>query len=168
MRDISELVRSIQIENVRVVEASARTSLKADDEGGPIEARIARNAHISEMPDNGLFVVRVDFSFLGHRDGDKRARAASSAVVSISVSYELTYRIPTNMSTSTEALTEFAKANGVFNAWPYFREFVHSALARMGLPPFILPVYRLVQSRKAEPKDRREPAERSGALAGTR
>jgi hypothetical protein len=37
----------------------------------------------------------------------------------------------------------FAGINAVFNAWPFFREYVHSTLGRMGLQPISLPVYRI-------------------------
>lgn len=37
----------------------------------------------------------------------------------------------------------FANINAVFNAWPFFRELVHSTLGRMGLQPISLPVYRI-------------------------
>lgn len=37
----------------------------------------------------------------------------------------------------------FANINAVFNAWPFFRELVHSMLGRMGLQPISLPVYRI-------------------------
>jgi preprotein translocase subunit SecB len=33
--------------------------------------------------------------------------------------------------------------NGVFHVWPYWREMVQNTLARMGLPPLILPVFRV-------------------------
>lgn len=50
-------------------------------------------------------------------------------------------------ATSLEGLekanyTEFATYNGVFNAWPYWREFVNNMTARMQLPPLTLQVYR--------------------------
>ncbi|MBM3322758.1 hypothetical protein FJY69_04715 [candidate division WOR-3 bacterium] len=33
----------------------------------------------------------------------------------------------------------FKRTSLPLNTWPYWREFVHSTFARMGLPPFILP-----------------------------
>ena len=43
-----------------------------------------------------------------------------------------------------EHLHAFSATNGVFNAWPYWREFVQNTTARMGLPtPVIVPVFRL-------------------------
>jgi len=37
----------------------------------------------------------------------------------------------------------FANINATYNAWPFFRELVHSTLGRMGLQPVSLPVYRV-------------------------
>lgn len=38
----------------------------------------------------------------------------------------------------------FAQSNGVYNAWPYWREFVQNTVARMNLPPLTIPVFRLM------------------------
>ncbi len=40
-------------------------------------------------------------------------------------------------------LSAFANINAVFNVWPYFRELVQSTVARMGVPPLVLSVYRI-------------------------
>ena len=42
----------------------------------------------------------------------------------------------------------FAQSNGVYNAWPYWREFVQNTVARMNLPPLTIPVFRLVPEKK--------------------
>jgi len=42
----------------------------------------------------------------------------------------------------TEELFErFKSQNLPLNTWPYFREFVHNAVLRMGWPPFIAPTF---------------------------
>ncbi len=38
---------------------------------------------------------------------------------------------------------DFGRVNGVYNSWPYLREFVRSSLVRLGLPPFDLPLLRV-------------------------
>lgn len=42
-----------------------------------------------------------------------------------------------------QLFSAFAKINGTYNAWPYFRETVQSIVGRMGLPPVVVPVYRV-------------------------
>ncbi len=61
---------------------------------------------------------------------------------------ELRYGFPDGLGLPPrKSSPPFASLNGVFNAWPYFREFLQSATTRMGLPQFVLPVFRI---RKAD------------------
>lgn len=65
-------------------------------------------------------------------------------LVIISAKYHLEYdvtEIPSDWD-RTKMLEAFASVNGVYNSWPYLREMVQNACARMTLPPVILPVYR--------------------------
>jgi preprotein translocase subunit SecB len=54
----------------------------------------------------------------------------------------LLYRIENFEDLTDDHLKHFADKNAVFNAWPYWREFVQSATARMQLPTLTLPTYR--------------------------
>jgi hypothetical protein len=55
-----------------------------------------------------------------------------------------------------EHFHSFGALNGVFNAWPYWRELLHSLTSRMGLPAFLLPVLRIGAERSTK-----SPAEHS-------
>lgn len=149
--DLSRLIGAVQIESVRVVEAHLRTAVRSPLEAGPIEGKIGRRAKVKRMPENGAFVVRVDFAFGAHPAGDSSS-SNGQAVIAVDVSFELAYVIPADLKVTKAELNEFATLNGIFNAWPYFREFVHAALARMGLPPITIPVYRLKPSVKTDAK----------------
>jgi hypothetical protein len=165
MTDISPLIQVVQIEQVRVVSASMRTTVRSADEAGAVQGNIGRTTHVVQRPQMGLFVIRIDFVFGAHPEQEKKPKDATTAVVAVNVSFELTYRIPENMSTSDEQLEEFARVNGVFNAWPYFREFVHASLARMGLPPLILPVYRLSKPKRPATDKSLAPGSSKGTKA---
>lgn len=54
-----------------------------------------------------------------------------------------------NSKTPIEAtdLDEFALVNAPFNAWAYWREFVQTALSRMNLPAFAIPLFRIADAR---------------------
>ena len=39
-----------------------------------------------------------------------------------------------------DAVSAFARINSIYNAWPFWREFVDSAVGRMGLPRLTLPL----------------------------
>jgi hypothetical protein len=64
-------------------------------------------------------------------------------IQAVQVEIELRYGFPDGLDFAPEELAAFARLNGVFNAWPYFREFLQSATTRMGLPQFVLPVFRV-------------------------
>lgn len=42
-----------------------------------------------------------------------------------------------------DTLDEFGKANGLYHVWPYWREYVQSALGRLRLPGITIPMFRL-------------------------
>lgn len=56
--------------------------------------------------------------------------------------YALEYRLPEGKNYSDLALHWFAELNGTLNVWPYWREHVHSVVARVGLGSLTLPVWR--------------------------
>jgi preprotein translocase subunit SecB len=60
----------------------------------------------------------------------------------LSVTVRLLYEFPAELP-SKEEIEGFARLNGTFNAWPYLREIVQSTTTRMGIPPLILPLYRI-------------------------
>jgi len=43
------------------------------------------------------------------------------------------------------ALAEFGQFNIGYHVWPYWREYVQSVCARMGIPPIPIPMYRIPQ-----------------------
>lgn len=62
--------------------------------------------------------------------------------VFIRAEFEIRYSTPERMT--DQIFAEFRKRNLPLNTWPYFREFVHAALARTGWPVLVLPVYKAV------------------------
>lgn len=57
-------------------------------------------------------------------------------VVAVSGTFELRYRM--TASFEEDELDKFAKINGIYHAWPYWREFVQNCTTRAGLPPLTL------------------------------
>lgn len=62
---------------------------------------------------------------------------------SVTAEYSLFYKLDDGVPCSEDVAVEFAGRTGVFNAWPFFRELAFSMGARMGLPPFVLPLFKL-------------------------
>jgi hypothetical protein len=54
--------------------------------------------------------------------------------------FRLIYSISPGKELEDEDLRQFVYWNVVFNAWPYWREYVSSTINRAHLPPYIVPV----------------------------
>lgn len=66
----------------------------------------------------------------------------SDVLISITGTFEVTYKASSEVP--QESIDEFIKCHVGFNAWPFWREFVHSTCARIGMvPPITIPQYRI-------------------------
>lgn len=132
------LIAAVRLTDVRLVELHAKTSIR---ESEITEDMLPTFRHWATLlaggVKDGVFYVRANLDLrVGGEEKTTRA-------VSVKIQYELEYSLPDDFKATGAELNAFAKVNGVFNAWPYFREAVQSATLRMGLPPVILPVYRV-------------------------
>jgi preprotein translocase subunit SecB len=128
--------------DVRLVELHAKTTIRSAEVTEDMRPVFRHWATAPAGLKDGLFFVRANL--------DVRIENESNpSVAAVKIQYELEYRVPEDFKASRADLTAFAKVNGVFNAWPYFREIVQTATMRMDLPPVVLPVYRVPQPAKA-------------------
>ena len=134
---LKKLIAEVEIEGVRLVEATAETKVRSPADTGAVDLLVNRTAGISERQEDGTFFVVATI-----RAQLVPEEAKEEPLVSIETSFELQYRLPEGFRVDPDTLTTFAETNGVYNAWPYWREFVQSTFARMGLPPVVLPVLR--------------------------
>ena len=135
---LKRLIAEVEIEGVRLVEATAETKVRSPEDTGAVDLLVNRTAGISEHQDNGTFFVVAK---IGTQLVPEHAK--EEPLVSVETSFELRYRLPEGLRVGPDTLTTFAETNGVYNAWPYWREFVQSMFTRMGLPPVVLPVLRV-------------------------
>ena len=93
--------------------------------------------------ENKLIFVFADFELEAHTD------EIEEPVVNVSASFLLMYEMRDIEGFTDDHYEQFAKMNGVFNAWPYWREYVQNVTVRMGLPALTVPVFRVF---KPKPK----------------
>ena len=68
----------------------------------------------------------------------------TASVLSVTATFAIFYTIDSFDGLTNVDLEAFSITNGVYNAWPYWREFAQSTTARMGLEsPITLPVFRV-------------------------
>ena len=68
--------------------------------------------------------------------------AKKESIVDVEASYVIHYETRDDFLVSDSQADSYARYNGVFNAWSYWREYVQASCARMGIPALPVPVYR--------------------------
>jgi hypothetical protein len=139
---IADLVAAVQLRDVRLKESSAKTSVRDARDVKDAKASVSHGTKIMHRFDNGFIVG----ARLTTRLEPAESVAGSEAPMSIEVMLALTYSLQDAARFSDDVLEEFARVNGTFNAWPYWREYVQTTAARMSLPPLVLPVFRVTRS----------------------
>lgn len=162
--ELSAVIAGVELKDVRLVDSSARTRVR--------EARTVPNAQLVTKHATSV-IARFDDGFTVGAMAEARIispgeEATDNPPVRIGVTFALHYALPDAARFSDAVLEEFARVNGAFNAWPYWREYVQTTAARMNLPPVVMPVFRVIHTRaaSAEQPARREVGPSSGKPSG--
>jgi len=95
---------------------------------------------------------------LDKKTGDKKPEP----VILVECAYEVDYVLREGFEITSEHMKAFKDGNAIFNAWPYFREYLQNNLQRMGLPPLVAPFLRIQPKAKPRKREKHEhEAERS-------
>lgn len=151
MADLTRIVSVVQIQDIRLREASCRVLVAPAEIAETIQVKISHEAEfLADQGPRGSLRILVRCGLeIRARDDEETPQAE------VQGSFELVYRLPNDVTFSDEELQGFADFNAVFNAWPYWRELVQTSLARMSLPPLIVPVFRVTPSEDAgSPEER--------------
>ena len=137
---LGDLIANVRLQDVRLMESSAATRVRTLEGLADPTVSIANGTKILHRFNEGFIIgarltVRVEKS--------EESNPAADALIQISVTFAMTYLVPEATTYADDVVVEFAGVNGVFNAWPYWREYVQSTSSRMNLPPMVLPVFRV-------------------------
>jgi hypothetical protein len=136
----------LEIREASLVECHARQNRHLIIGGIPLAISIQSKSQCQRIPEANGFVVVVTFALKATTGTQSHADEPKATEDNEALSIEYVIALPYIMRTMDEVedkhLAAFAEFNSKFNAWPYWREFVQSTMARMGLPPIILPVFR--------------------------
>ncbi len=135
---------------MRLLELHAKTSVSLDEITDTMRPRYRHWANVPAGAKDGVFKVRANLELVLSAEKEVSKKTADLLV---KVQYELEYHLPSDFRVTRPELNAFAKVNGVYNAWPYFRELVQSMTLRMDLPPIVLPVFRVPQATAAKKSD---------------
>jgi len=113
------------------------------------------SAKVQTDKKNGYIIVIPDFHFEAFGENENE-----EPVIVIDASFVLTYKIDNFQGLTQKGFEQFANLNGIYNAWPYWREFVQNTIARMGLSPLSISVFRIVEPPKGKNLKEKTPKEK--------
>lgn len=137
--DYNTLVSAVQLVSVDLERTSAQIHherlIGNDDGEWPL--KVSEPLYRSTiLPEQKMLYCGVRFRLV---IGPNEAKP----LIEVEAEYCLLYKMPEGTPCSEEIARHFAGRNAVFNAWPFFREHAHSMVAKMGVPPVVLPLFRL-------------------------
>ena len=126
----------VEIVDVFVVETVARRGPAR----GALPENLELNVNVDIAMDEEKLLIQVfpRFTLVARYDDED-----SNEFLRIEARFALVYKVPSLTGLKKENIEAFGQVNGLYNAWPYWREYVHSMTARMGLPSLKMPVYRV-------------------------
>jgi hypothetical protein len=130
----------VQIRDVLLLESRTKREpvVELSQDGNELRFNIADVGFAAERESNQI-LVRPSFVMTVARESG----AESGPSAQIEATFVLIYGVDSFEGIEDRNVEAFAMTNGVFNAWPYWREFVQNAAARMGLSSsLIVPVFR--------------------------
>jgi hypothetical protein len=123
------------------------------------EARFSHEVDTSYDLDAEIVNVVPKFTMQGFPKEDE----AKDPSVVIEAAFVLTYQGRGIAALKKENFDCFGEFNGVYNAWPYWREFVQGMVHRMGLPKLVVPVFRITAPPKLSKKSGKPEVQRPSA-----
>lgn len=135
----ARISRRVDLKDVSLVELTA-TSQRPIGPVRNLDPLVEHECQLLSIGD-GLIQVGCKYTFRVLHDGKELSRAAFD--------FRLFYALHGNEPASKEDAGEFAKANGLYNSWPFARELIYSLTSRMGFPPYSLPSLLLQPPQKA-------------------
>ena len=160
---VANMVRQVQLADLRLM--STRTAvpvLQVEGHEMPLariadlEQRINVKTAISDDGDHARLVCLVTFIIKPGADGDGHASGFY-----LEATFVLAYFLPSRVGLNQQAIQAFGERNAVFNAWPFWREFVQSTTVKGGLPPLRVPLFRVGElkfSPESQPQEKIAPA----------
>src|SRR6266566_2163153 len=140
LKELSEKVRAvsdrIQILEVRLLECRSEQKHSNNE----LPRRITTNIDVDTHFDASSLRLSVYPRFL--LLVKEQNTAPEDFFIRIEARFVVSYAVRSEEGLTQDNFDAFGERNGIYNVWPYWREFVQSTTARMGLPPLTLPVFR--------------------------
>lgn len=146
------VAQRVQIREVRLVNSAIRLGLHlSEDVPGDIGLQTGIKVSHQFAEDAKMLSVVIDLLLRGvpvlagaNEDDSTESREVDvedgKEIFRLESAFEVKYSLTDTEGLEPANFDAFSRMNGVYNLWPYWREYVQSTLPRMGLPPLTLPV----------------------------
>ena len=139
----------VQLKDVRLISCKCEQSPEAVT--GKKSYNINHETEVEIDKKNGYILVFPKFHFEAFIENQ-----TSEPVIHIDASFLLAYKIEDFGGLTQSGFEQFANLNGIYNAWPYWREYVQNTITRMGLQPLTIPVFRIVEQPVSKKKSQKK------------
>ncbi len=136
MKCVSAIAQVMQLDSIRFADCAFSYLECTEEVETPV--RIGVMDQKTTLVDEELRVV-INFEFHTPSPFEEE----SSKRVDIRACVEVIYMANEDAEFDESDAEVFGRVNGIYNAWPYWREYVHTSLVRLGLPAFDLPLLRV-------------------------
>ncbi len=131
----------VQLKDVRLINCNCDQTPEVARDKKTFNINYSTEVEVDKK--NGYIIVIAKFHFEAFTESK-----AQKPVILIDASFLLAYKIENFEGLTQKGFEQFANLNGIYNAWPYWREFVQNTIVRMGLPSLSIPVFRIVEPPK--------------------
>ncbi len=153
----SQVARDVELESVLLTAAQLQSQVDPATDVTKLATKqqFRSRYEFREKPRRLRVMIAFVFDLEASENGSRN-------VLHLAAEYALTYRLPEEQQYSPDSLGWFSELNGALNVWPYWRELVHTVVARTGLGSITLPVFRAVAKVVEEAKGQEAEAQQAG------
>jgi len=130
----SRVSERVQIQNVHLLETRVKRGSLRDKPPPHLHINVNVTTQIDET--KLLVLVRPFLTVVARYDD----ATDSEETLRIDAVFNLTYKLSSSDGLDKDNYVAFGKTNGLYNAWPFMREYVQAMTLRLGLPPLTIPV----------------------------
>jgi len=143
----------VQLKDVRLVSSKCGQTPEATLGKKTFEINYSTKVEVDKK--SGYIIVIAKFHF----EASTESKVPGPALF-VDADFLLAYKVEDFKGLTQTGFEQFADLNGIYNAWPYWREFVQNTIARMGLSPLSISVFRIVEPPKGKNLKEKTPKEK--------
>jgi len=155
MEAVARVAKKAVLEEIYLVYAKvSRDPLNIAPEALSLEPKCSTKIVLTDK-DNNILSVLCNFvlSAFNRKSPDK-------IFMSIEASFCASYVLKPIEEFNPDDIGHFSKINPVYNAWPFWREFVQSMTTRMGFPALTIPLLKIMPKKSAKKEAKSQPVKK--------